>query len=200
MLSELVHNQMAQSSEYLRLWLLHNALYSIFSLQQSTTSFCPTILPVFRSNAAELNKTKGGVLGGSSRIPMMYLGLQAAKLLFTQSTTVYSISGTVFSQQCAQTKLIYCSFFYFISSPFFNSLSELLHIILMSVKLQQLLGCVSVSQCQHVTACNIDFDMYLQHHTFCREIERNTRIYARGTITVFSLTQGELEILQRVLF
>lgn len=70
----------------------------------------------------------------------------------------------------------------------------------MSVKLQQLLGCVSVSQCQHVTACNIDFDMYLQHHTFCREIERNTRIYARGTITVFSLTQGELEILQRVLF
>lgn len=199
MLSELVHNQMAQSSEYLRLWLLHNALYSIFSLQQSTTSFCPTILPVFRSNAAELNKTKGGVLGGSSRIPMMYLGLQAAKLLFTQSTTVYSISGTVFSQQCAQTKLIYCSFF-LISSPFFYSLSELLHIILMSVKLQQLLGCVSVSQCQHVTACNIDFDMYLQHHTFCREIERNKRIYARGTITVFSLTQGKLEILQRVLF
>lgn len=29
---------------------------------------------------------------------MIYLGLQAAKLLFTQSTTVYSISGTVFSQ------------------------------------------------------------------------------------------------------
>lgn len=153
MLSELVHNQMAQSSEYLRLWLLHNALYSIFSLQQSTTSFCPTILPVFRSNAAELNKTKGGVLGGSSRI--------------------YSISGTVFSQQCAQTKLIYCSFFFYFF-PFFYSLSELLHIILMSVKLQQLLGCVSVSQCQHVTACNIDFDMYLQYHTFCREIERNT--------------------------
>lgn len=132
-----------------RLWLLHNALYSIFSLQQSTTSFCPTILPVFRSNAAELNKTKGGVLGGSSRIPMIYLGLQAAKLLFTQSTTVYSISGTVFSQ-CAQTKLIYCSFlFYFF--PFFFLLS--IRAITHHIDVCQATAIIGMCQCITVSAC-----------------------------------------------